>query len=216
MTISAWLGDRRVWRWALMAVAGLLVVGLLGAGGWVWYRAQESRGQAGLADALLLVQQAQAPAASREDRDKATRALEAVMTEHPGLSLLPEAAYRLGNLRYEAGQYAGARGAYEVALAKGASGTLRTLAALGIGYTWEAEKDYGKAQSAYRAALGGLTPKEFLYEELLVNVARTQELAGNRAAALETYQRVLKDLPDSRRGDDIRSRIATLQSLSRP
>jgi hypothetical protein len=39
-----------------------------------------------------------------------------------------------------------------------------------------------------------------------------QEFGGRRDAAIETYQRLLKDVPDSRRGDDVRTRIASLQS----
>ena len=45
-------------------------------------------------------------------------------------------------------------------------------AAVGIGYTWEAEKDHAKAQSAYEAALAGMGPKDFLYEGLLLDLAR--------------------------------------------
>ena len=95
-----------------------------------------------------------------------------------------------------------------------AGGTIRTLSAVGIGYTWEAEKSYAKAQTAFEAALSGRAPKDFMYEELLIDLARVQEFGGNRPGALETYQRLLKDLPDSRRGDDIRSRVASLQSLT--
>jgi tetratricopeptide (TPR) repeat protein len=211
MTPIAWLSDPRLWRWGLAGLGGLALVALLGAAGWAWHSAQQSRGQAALAEALVLVQQAQAPGAPKEARDSAMRALEAVITEHSRLALLPQAAYRLGNLRYEAGQYTGARGAYEITLAQGASGTLRTLAALGVGYTWEAEKEYAKAQSAYEAALRGLTAQDFLYEELLVDLGRVQDLAGNRTAALATYQRLLKDLPESPRADEVRMRLAMLQ-----
>jgi tetratricopeptide (TPR) repeat protein len=102
-----------------------------------------------------------------------------------------------------------------VALAGGAAGNLKALCALGIAYTWEAQKDLGKAQTAYEAALAGRGAKDFLYEELLIDLARVQEFGGNRQAALATYERLLKDVPDSRRADDIRSRIATLKSAEK-
>ena len=213
--LRAFLDDSRVARWGLLAVAALVVLGLVGFGGWTWYRSQQGQGAAALAAAVELAQRALAPGATPETRAGAAQALEAVIAQHPRYAGLPEAAYRLGNVRYAAGEYAAARGAYQIALAQGATGTVRGLAAAGIGYTWEAEKDYAKAQSAFEAALAGLGPKDFLYEGLLLDIARTQEFGGRRDAALETYRRLLKDVPDTRRADDVRTRIASLQSASK-
>lgn len=212
----SWLPPSLIRRWIVLGILAVLVVGGLAGAGWAWYSAQEARARAAFAEAAELVHRAQAPDAAPEARERAIKALEGVLAEHGRASVLPQAAYQLGNLRYAAGQYAQARGAFEVALAKGATGTIQSLSALGIAYTWEAEKSYPKAQAAFEAALAGRGPKDFLYEELLLNLARVQEFAGHRAAALQTYQRLLKELPESRRADDIRSRIAGLQSLARP
>ena len=46
----------------------------------------------------------------------------------------------------------------------------------------------------------------------MLDIARVQDLGGKREAAVETYQRLLKDLPDSRRAEEFRSRMASLQS----
>lgn len=202
-------------RLALRIAGALGLVLLLGAAGWFWYQTRQSRGLLALAEASNLAQQAEGPTASAEAREKAVKALEAVISDYPRLSALPQAAYQLGNLRYGAGQYAAARGGYEVALAKGATGTVRTLAALGIGYTWEAEKAYDKALTAYEAAARTLGPKDFLYEEALMDLARAQELAGKAPAALDTYRRILKDVPDSRRANEVQSRLAYLESRTR-
>jgi tetratricopeptide (TPR) repeat protein len=209
------LREPRVVRGALVLLAVLAGAAILGAGGWAWYRAAETQSYQAFADASPLVQRAQDPAATAEDRDRAIRALDRFIAEHSRSSLVPQAAYRLGNIRYAAGQYGAARGAFELALARGASGTLRTLCAASIGYTWEAEKEYGKADAAFQAALQSLGPRDFLYEELLTDLARVQESAGNPKAAVETYRRALRDVPDSRRADDIRGRIATLESPAR-
>jgi tetratricopeptide (TPR) repeat protein len=207
--------DPRVIRAALVALAVLVVGAAVGAGSWAWYRMAETRSSQAFAEAVPLAQRAHEPGATAEDRERAIGALDGFVAEHARSSLVAQAAYRLGNLRYAGGQFAAARGAFELALAKGATGTLRTLCALGIGYTWEAERDYAKADAAYQAALRSLGPKDFLYEELLTDLARVQELAGNSKAAIETYRRVLKDVPDSRRADDIRSRIAMLETPTR-
>jgi tetratricopeptide (TPR) repeat protein len=202
-------------RWfkpGLQAAAALGVIVVVVAIGWAWYHWQESRGLAALSDATALIQQVERPDALPGTRDKAIQALELVIADHPRLSALPQAAYQLGNLKYGAGQYPAARAAYELAIAKGASGALRTMASVGIGYTWEAEKNYAAAAQAHEAAAKGLGPKDFLYEEVLMAQARDEELAGKPGVALEIYQRLLRDSPNARHAEDVRSRVASLRS----
>jgi tetratricopeptide (TPR) repeat protein len=216
--MSFWdrIRDPRIVRGALIVLAVLVVIGIAGAGGWAWYRAAETRSRQAFADIAALSQRLQEPGATPADRSRTIQALEVFIQEHSRSSSIPQAAYRLGNLRYEAGQYGPARGAFELALAKGASGTLRTLCAVGVAYTWEAEKDYARADTAYQATIRTLGPRDFLYEELLTDLARVQELAGNTKAAAETYQRLLRDVPDTRRADDIRGRLAAIESRPGP
>src|SRR2546425_5691570 len=67
-----------------------------------------------------------------------------------------------------------------------------------------------KAMDAYRAALATLGPKDFYYEALLVDVARTKERAGRKDEAVETYRQILKELPQARRGEEVRARLMRL------
>jgi tetratricopeptide (TPR) repeat protein len=211
MNLFGWLEDARARRLAIQVGAGVVVVALIVVGAWAWYRSQESRGEAALASATVLVQQA-TPQGAPEARAKAIAALEAVLRDHPRFSGAAQAAYQLGNLRYASGAYAQARGAYEVALAKGGSASLRTLSAVGIGYTWEAEKNYANAAAGYEAALKAMAAKAFLYEDTLMALARVQELGGKPGAAVETYQRLLKEIPETRRADDLKTHLANLKS----
>lgn len=214
--LQARLRTREARRAGLVTLAAALVLGGAAGGAWIWWSAQESRARMALAQALEAVSQAQAADATPEAQARAVRALEGFLAAHGASSLAPQAAYRLGNLHYAAGRLAEARGAYEIALAKGARGTLASLAALGIAYTWEAQRDWGRAQAAYRAALERLGgPGDFLYEDVLASLARTQELAGDRPGAIQTWERLLKDLPDTRRADQARTRLASLQSPAR-
>jgi tetratricopeptide (TPR) repeat protein len=212
MILARWLEDPRIRRTGLLVGGVVLAAAVLTAAGWFWYRSQEERGDQALAQAIVLVQEATAPSPPPDARGRAIQALEAVLNEHPRYSGAAQASYLLGNLRYAAGQYAPARAAYELTLAKGAAGTLRAESALGVGYTWEADKDYAKAVNAYDSAAKRLAPQDFLYEETLVALARAQELGGQRAAAIETYQRLLKDVPETRRAEDLRTRLAALRS----
>ncbi len=208
----SWLPASPLIRGIVLGAVALVIVAGLGGAGWAWYSAQETRAREAYVEVNELVRQSQAPAATADQRARAVTALENILATHGRSGVVPQAGFQLGNLRYAEGQYAKARGAYQVALAGGASGSLKALCALGIAYTWEAEKDYAKALTAYEAALAGRGASDFLYEEILADLGRVQELGGQRQAAIDTYQRILKDVPDSRRADDIRSRLASLRS----
>jgi tetratricopeptide (TPR) repeat protein len=202
-------------RLALKIAGVVVVLALAGTAGWLWLRAEETRGQVALAGAAEAVQQGEGPLATAEGRQKAIGLLQAVLAQHSRSAAATQAAYQLGNLQYQAGDYAAARAAYEIALAKGASGSLRTLSASGVGYTWEAQQNYANAVTAYDAAARGLGPKQFFFEEALLDLARAQALAGKPADARVTYERVLKDAPESRRAEDIRGRIAGLDPAAK-
>ena len=200
----------RAARLGLKIAAVVVALGLVGTAGWLWMRAEEARAQAALAGTTEAVLQGDGPLATPEGRQKAIDMLQAVLAQHGRSGAAAQAAYQLGNLQYQAGDYAAARAAYEIALAKGAGGSLRTLSASGVGYTWEAQKNYASAVTAYDAAARGLAPKQFFFEEALLDLARAQALAGKPVEARATYERLLKDAPETRRGEEIRGRIAAL------
>ncbi|MBI4609587.1 MAG: tetratricopeptide repeat protein [Candidatus Rokubacteria bacterium] len=206
-------GARRWILWSVVALGCLLLVAL---GGRAWWGFSQSRGVAELDLVLLRVRGAQGSPAPAEARADAIKALESVIQRYPRLKTLAQAVYQLGNLHYQAGSFGEARKAYELALARGARGSLATLCRLGIGYTWEVQGDHAKALAAFEAGLQGLTPQEFLYEEFLLGVARAQQLLGQRDRAREAYQRLLKELPQSRRAEDVRARLASLEGPARP
>ena len=217
MALPGWavLREAGPWRWVLAAGIGVLVFLGLGFGAWSWYRAAQARGLQELGETNALAQEALAPQATGAQREAAVRKLEEAIARYPSNPLVPQAAYHLGNLRYQGASYEAARGAYTLALAKGAGGSVAHLCRLGIGYTWEAQGKYGEASAAYQEALLRLGATDFLYEEVLMGIARTEELTGKLDRALETYRRILRELPQTRRAEDIRSRLASLES-SRP
>jgi len=198
------------WRQAAAAAAALLLLAGVVVGVWLWSDAQQRAVAAAYADALARLGGARGREPTAEERAAAVRDLEAALQRHPSGPLAAQAALELGNVRYAAREWSRARGAWEIAAAQGHSPTLRTLARMGIGYAWEAERNYPKAVEAFRAAAADLKPTDFHYEELLVGLARAQELAGDRQGAIETYRRVLREVPNSARADDIRTRLASL------
>ena len=200
------------WRWIAIGSGALLVCVLLGAGGWYWWsRAQETSLDA-FSRAAQLYREVTTEGKLEKSED-ARRVLEEFLAPHSRSRAAPLAAYYLGNLHYRAQGYAEARAAYQQALQRGAKGDLALFSRVGIAYSWESERQYADAGRAYGDTLAQLTSKHFLYEELVLAQARMQELQKELPLALDTYRRLLRERPESRRADEIRSRIAMLEGL---
>jgi tetratricopeptide (TPR) repeat protein len=208
MNLPTWMPAPRT-----MAITGvaLLAVLVLSGGAWFWYSAGIERGQGLHAEALAQAATARGANVSPGAADRAIGALDSALTQASQAPLAAQSAYALGDLRYEKREYAAARAAYGIALAKTSSPTMRTLARAAIAATWEAERKFADAVTVYQAALAD-DGAGFYKEELLIGLARNQELAGRRDDAIQTYQRVLKDVPKAqlRRESEVRGRLASL------
>ncbi len=197
-------------RTLILAGAAALAVIALAAGGWYWHTVSQRHAMAAYAAAMARAQPAMSAQATPDARATGIRELETALTQYPSGPGAAQVAYELGSLRYDAQQYAQARGAWDLAVAQGAPRTLKALSQGGVAYTWEAERNYAKAVDAFKIALTGLGPKDFYYEELILGLGRTQELAGQKADAIATYRRALGELAQSRRVEEIKARLAAL------
>jgi tetratricopeptide (TPR) repeat protein len=197
-------------RTLIIAGIALLAIVASSAGGWYWHTVSQRHAMAAYAEAMTRAQAALSPQATADARAAGIRELETALTQYPSGPGAAQVAYELGSLRYDAQQYAQARGAWDIAVAQGAPRTLQALSLGGVAYTWEAERNYAKAVDAFKIALIGLGPKDFFYEELILGLGRTQELAGQKAEAIATYRRALGELAQSRRVDEIKARLAAL------
>lgn len=200
-----WLSTRLI----IVLSGALAAVLLAGFGLWWWLESREREAASAYLTAMknLPLTDGALPA---EARAAAARNLEAALARYPSSPLAPLAAYELGNLRWAERDWTRARAAWEVAAARTASPTVRTLARAGIAYTWEAERNYERAAAAFQAALVGLRPGDFEYADLVLALARVQELGGKNDAAIDTYRRLLKEVPQSPRAEEVRARLARL------
>ena len=202
-------------RTLIIAGVALVVVAMAAVGGWFWWEAQQRRVLAATAEVMARAQPAFAPDATTEVKLAAARDLEQLLQRYPSAPTVPTSAYELGNLRYAAGQYPGARAAYELSLQRGATGLVSAMARAGVARTWEAERDFARAADGYAALVKQLDPRSFMYEDALIDQGRSLELAGKKAEAIAIYERLLKDVPTAKRSDDVRSRLASLGAAAR-
>ena len=211
----SWLPTLPSTRTLVIAVLAVVAIALAGLGGWAWHDASQRRVAAAYAETLARVQAVDAPEAPAEAKVAAARDLAQLLAQYPSARPVPQAAFERANLRFATKDYAGARAAYELALQRGAGGMIRALARSGIARTFEAERDFAKAAEAYGALVKELDARSFAYEDALIDYARSLELAGRKDEAVAAYQKVLKDVPNARRADDIRTRLAALGTAAR-
>lgn len=195
-------------RWGLLGIGGLLGALALAAGVWTFFQHREAAAAQAFAAASATYRQAAAGSETARLED-AAKALSQYLADHPRAASAAQASYLLGNLEYQRRRYDAALTAFEAA-ARRDTGIVGTLSRLGTAYTWEAKGDPGRALTVYTDAVKGRGPKDFLYGELMLGMARTQEELKQPAAAIETYRKLLKETPESGRADEIRTRLAIL------
>jgi len=195
-------------RWLVLGLAGLLIGLAIGGGVWTLIQHKDARAREAFAQTTASYRQALGnpdPGALEEAAGTLTR----FIADYSRAPMLAQAWYYLGNVEYQRRRHEAAAAAYEEA-ARRDGGTIGLLSRLGQGYAWEAKGDPGRALDAYNAGLKGRGPKDFLYADLLLSVGRVQEQLKQPAAAIETYRRLLREAPDTVRGEEIRTRLAIL------
>jgi TolA-binding protein len=196
-------------RWAALGGLALLIVLVVATATWSFLQHRDAGTGRAFATASAAYREATGSSAEATQVAEAEKALKQFLSEYPRSAPAAQAWYLLGNLQYRRGDHDAAIAAFGEA-ARRDSGSLGALSRLGAGYAWEAKKQPAKALEVYQDALKGRGPKEYLYAEFLLGVARSQEQLTQREAAVETYRRLLKDVPDSPRAEEVRTRLAIL------
>ncbi len=204
-----WLaGLPPVARRVVLGVGGLLVVLLVWVGIWSVIQQREVSARRAFAVVNATYRQAMAPGEEARLADVA-KSLREFLKDSPRSAAAAQAWYFLGNVEYRRGAPDAALAAFGEA-ARRDGGSVGALSRLGAGYAWETKNEPARALAAYQEVLKDRGPKDFLYAELLLSVARVQEQLKQPAAAVETYRRLLKDVPDSARAEEARARLAIL------
>lgn len=197
-------------RWSLVGAGGLLAVLVAGTGVWTLLEQREVAARRAVVSASATYRQAMVSRQEPELKGVAD-ALSQLVEAYPRSGVVAQAWYLLGNVEYQRRNPDAALAAYEQAARRG-PGTVEGLSRLGMGYAWEAKGDAARALDAYTRALDGRGPTDFLYAELLLGKARAHQGLGQRPKAVETYRKLLSEVPNFPGAEEVRIRLAMLAS----
>lgn len=160
MQVIAFLTDR--WRWAVGAALGLLALVAVIVGYASWSGRKETAAATLLQKAAGRLESAAPNGSDDAKHAEGIRLLRDVVQQYPSSAAAAEATLRLGTYYYTLGKYGDARSAYTVYLEKSPRGAIAFSAALGVGDTYLAERNYEKAAETYSRLI-----EQFAQEPLL-------------------------------------------------
>jgi TolA-binding protein len=124
---------------------------------------------------------------------------QAVVDQFPGTRAAFESLLSIGALYSNHGQAAKAVSPLQKATQMAPSSADRAEAYYSLGYALEDSGKYAEAVQAYQNAQSAVTKagEPVAKADLLLAVARNQELMGDKAKARETYDQIIKQYPNS-------------------
>ncbi len=134
--------------------------------------------------------------------------LDGVSMQFPGTNAAGYAQLLKGDILYAQENYAQAADAYEPLL-NVHNETLRTVATLSLAAAKQATKDYDGSIKLMTQFIGK-NPKSFALPQAYFTLATSQELAGKKQEAVETYKQILADYTKTYFGAVAKDRLAVL------
>ena len=197
------LGDK--YKYIAYGVVVLVAAAVL-AGGWYWY----SKGYEEKAMQHYVAAQQRIAGNSNVKQDDIIAALKDVVAQYPRSKVAGVANYGLGNIYYFSNKFDEAIAAYDAFIDKAPSNSeLAVLACIGLGFSYEAKKDYAKALASYQKA-EKMKQGAHYDSTNLQNIARVYELSNERTKAVEYYQKALAKATEPTVKRFIKTKIAIL------
>ena len=134
--------------------------------------------------------------------------LDGVAIQFPGTPAAQYALLLKGDILYDGENYAQAAGAYEP-LTNAHNETLRTVAILSLAAAKQAMKDYDGSIKLLTKFIQD-NPKSFALPQAYFTLALSQELSGQKAQAVETYQQILANYTKTYFGSVAKDKLAVL------
>lgn len=134
--------------------------------------------------------------------------LDGVALQYPGTQAAQYAQLLKGDILYAGENYAQAADVYEPLL-NASNETLRTVATLSLADARQATKDYDGAIKLMTQFIQE-NPKSFALPQAYFTLALSQELAGKKTEAVETYKQILADYTKTYFGAVAKDKLAAL------
>lgn len=197
-------------RQKLYAAAGAIVLGIVLAGGYVFYASSQEKDAAQLYfDARIKALKAD-PMGTGKAGPEIAKAFADVVDKYASTGAAQSARYELGSLAFNAGDYDRSIQVYREFIDKAGGKDIRAIYAwLGIGYAYEAKKEYDKALEAFNR-VATMNPGAVHEGISYRNIARVHEELKDRAKALEYYRKALEKTKDPAAATILKRKIAQL------
>jgi tetratricopeptide (TPR) repeat protein len=197
-------------RQKLYAAAGAIALLIVLGSGYLFYSASYEKDAGKLFfDARLKAMKAD-PMGTGAAIPEAMKGLADVVEKYPSSDAAQAARYELGSLYFETGEYDRTIQVYTAFLEKASKKDLRTLyARFGIGYAYEAKREYDKALDTFSKVVEsnpGNVFEGFGYR----NMARVCEEMNDRGKATDYYKKALENTKDPAAASLLKRKIAQL------
>jgi TolA-binding protein len=211
---TIWIEEH--WPKVVAGLGGVVVLGLLVYGGWVWRTSKAMAGEAALSGVETAfsasVGAGDAPHAYPTVNAKygAVKDLaDAVIAGHGSTPAGERARYYRALALFEMGDLAGARADLQAFVDRNPSHFLAGHAQRKIAETYEREANYGEACERYRK-LGDAPPPGFPVEAVLFDLARCESERGKPQEAAAACRRIVTEFPDCAYVSDARALLTEL------
>lgn len=143
-------------------------------------------------------------------QQEAFNLLDAVNQKYPSSNAGQYAQLLKGDLLYSRENYAQALDVYTALRAQAKNTQVATVADLSLGAAYQATKQYDKSIETMKQFIAK-NPTSFALPQAYFTLALSQELAGQKAEALETYKKLLEDYTKSYWGAFAKDKINELK-----
>ena len=179
-----------------LVLGGLLVVVLAGGAFLYFSNLSERRAHAMFEQGLVHYLSQVSGDKSARFQQTAREKFDQVVKKYPSTAAAQLSLLLYADMSYHEGSYDKAIELYQRALGafSEASG-IRKLIWSGLGYAYEGKKDYKAAAQWFQKITD--SEGEFIKGEAYFNLGRMHEVMNDRQSALEAYDKVVKDYPES-------------------
>jgi predicted negative regulator of RcsB-dependent stress response len=203
----AWAKDNAKFLMGVAVCLALAVGAWVGIGAYMEHRQDQAAGA--LANSFESYAKAVEGKADPAQEKTARESLAKVVDEYGSTAAGIQARLALGDLLVEKAKYADAEKVFQTLSAEsGLPPAMGPLAWHGLGLSLEGQQKYTEAAGAYEKAMKEAGPT--LRNSYRLDLARVQEAAGQKDAAIKTYREAVANPPDPSSLDLVKSRLVVL------